>query len=88
MTLGEITDVRHYTMNTSSGEFLIPVTDQEIDLGVVFKNNFKFSNPASQCVCKTNRVLGVIKHSFCNLDPHIFRLLYVSLVRPHLGYAS
>ena len=88
MTVGKISDVRHYTMNTSFGEFLIPVTDQEIDLGVVFENNFKFTNHVSQRVCKVNRVLGGIKHSCCNLDPQIFRLLYISLFIPYLYYAS
>ena len=32
MTECKISDVRHYTVNTSSGDFSIPVTDQEIDL--------------------------------------------------------
>ena len=73
-------------MATSSGDFSIPVTDQEIDLRVVFKNNLKFINHVSQYVHKANRILGAIKYSFCNLDPHIFRLLYISLVRPHLDY--
>ena len=88
--MGKVSDVRHYTMNinTSSGDFFIPVTDQDIDWEVVFENNLKFTNHVSQCVHKANRILSVIKHSFCNLDPHIFRLFYISLVRPHLDYAS
>ena len=55
---------------------------------LVFENNLKFINRVSQYVHKANRILSVIKHSFCNLDSHIFRLLYISLVRLHLDYAS
>ena len=88
MTVGKISDVRHYTINISSGDFSIPVTDEEIDLRVVFENILKFANHVSQCVHKVSRILGVIKHSFCNLDPHIFTLLYISLVRHRLDYAS
>ena len=83
----KILDVRHYTVNKPSGDFSIPVTDQEADPGEFFENNLlKFANHVSQYVRKANNILaiGVIKHSFCNLDPHIFRLLYISLVRPIL----
>ena len=50
--MGKVSDVRHYTMNinTFSGDFFIPVTDQEIDLEIVFENNLKFTNHFSQCV--------------------------------------
>ena len=33
-------------------------------------------------------IIIIINHTFCNLNPHIFRLLYISLVGPHLEYAS
>ena len=72
-------------MNTSSGEFSVTVTNQRSDVGVAFENNLLI-NHVGQCVHKANRILNVIKHSFCNLHPHIFLIiLYISLVR---SYAS
>ena len=88
MTVGRISNARHYTMDTYSGDFSIPITEEETDLGVVFNKNLKFTNHVSHCVRKANRILGIINHTFRKLNPHIFRLLYVSLVRPHLEYAS
>ena len=40
-TVGKISNVRHYTVNTSSGDFSIPVTDQAIDQGVDFIITFR-----------------------------------------------
>ena len=48
MTVGKISDDGHYTMNTSSGDFSNPVSDQEIDLGVVLKiARLKFTSHVS-----------------------------------------
>ena len=60
MTIDVSSNVRHYTMDTSSGDFSISVTDKETDLGVVFSNNFKFANHVIYCVHKANRILGII----------------------------
>ena len=45
--VGQVSHARHYSMNTSFGDFSILVTDKEIDLGVVFENNLKFTNHVS-----------------------------------------
>ena len=37
---------------------------------------------------KSNRILGLIKRSFSNLDFESFLLLYKSLIRSHLEYAQ
>ena len=37
---------------------------------------------------KANRILGLIKKSFVNLDTNSLPLLYKSLVRPHLEYGN
>ena len=86
ITVGKISDILDITVCIH----ILVITpfqlaiDQETDLGVVFENSLKFANQASQSVCQANRIIGVIKKSFCNLDPHIFRSLYFSLVRPIL----
>ena len=33
-------------------------------------------------------MVGIIKCTFLHLTPTLFRILYISLVRPHLDYAS
>ena len=33
-------------------------------------------------------MLGIIYPGFCHLTPTVFRMLYTSLVRSHLDYAS
>ena len=45
-TVGKISDVRHYTVNTSFGDFSIPwpVTDQVIDQGVDFIITLRLAN--------------------------------------------
>ena len=37
---------------------------------------------------KANRLLGIIRRSFCALDNTSFDLLYKAIVRPHLEYAA
>ena len=37
---------------------------------------------------KANRLLGIIRRSFCALDNNSFTLLYKAIVRPHLEYAA
>ena len=37
---------------------------------------------------KANRILGLIKKSFVNLDTNSLPLLYKSIVRPHLEYGD
>ena len=33
-------------------------------------------------------MVGIIKRTFLHLTPTVFRILYISLVRPYLDYAS
>ena len=61
---------------------------QEKDLGVVVDNKLKFKTHISQKISKANSMLYLIKNCFKYLDEKMFLLLYKSLVRPHLEYAS
>ena len=67
---------------------MISMVVEEKDLGVVFDKNLKFTSHANQIVMKANRVLGIIKRTFASRDANTIRLLYVTLVRPILDYAS
>ena len=58
------------------------------DLGVIFNSSLKFGNHIKKMVHKANRLLGLIKRTFSYLEPQMVRILYITLIRPHLDYAS
>ena len=49
---------------------------------------FKFSKHINLSVRKANKMLGIIYCGFCRLTPTVLRMLYTSLVRPHLDYVE
>ena len=62
--------------------------DNEKDLGVTVDDKLNFKLHISQKISKANSMLFLIKNYFQFLDADMFQLLYKSLVRPHLEYAS
>ena len=60
----------------------------EKDLGVHIDNNLNFKEHIGTIIKKANKMLGIIRRSFINLDKTIFVPLYTSLVRSHLEYAQ
>ena len=60
----------------------------EINVGILFTPNLKFSQHISQIAHKANSVIGLVKRSFSCLDKTMFHTLYVSLVHPHLERGS
>ena len=60
----------------------------EKDVGVTFDNDLKFSEHIAICVKKANQKLGLIRRSFEYIDKDMHLILYKSLVRPTLDYAS
>ena len=75
-------------MGSGTALHQICTVDEENDLGIMFSSNFKFKSHIHKMVQKANKVLEVINRTFKYLDPYIMRLLYTSLVSPHLDYAS
>ena len=88
LSFGHNSPSRQYTMGSSAELHQICTVDEENDLGIMFSCNFKFRSHIRKMVQKANKVLGVINRTFKYLDPNTMRLLYTSLVRPHLDYAS
>ena len=88
LPFGHNSPSRHYTMGSGTALHQICMVDEENDLGIMFSRNFKFKSHIHKMVQKANKVLGVTNRTFKYLDPNIMRLLYTSLVRPHLDYAS
>ncbi|CAF0767718.1 unnamed protein product [Brachionus calyciflorus] len=59
----------------------------EKDLGIYIQNDLKWHTQLKNVTAKGNRMLGIIIKSFKNPTAEIIKLLYCSLVRPHLEYA-
>jgi ribonuclease P/MRP protein subunit RPP40 len=60
---------------------------EERDLGVIMQSDLKWDKQCSKAVNTANRILGMIKRSFCYLNKEVVLKLYKSLVRPHLEYS-
>jgi hypothetical protein len=63
-------------------------TIAEKDVGVTINNKLSFDKDITEKVNKANSIIGVIRRTFEYLDLKTFRMLYVSLVRPHLEYVN
>ena len=63
--------------------------EEDRDLGVLFSHSLKFGDHIKMIVHKANslRLLGLIKRSFSYLELQMLRLLYTTIIRPHLDYA-
>nr|XP_047127784.1 uncharacterized protein LOC124808631 [Hydra vulgaris] len=63
------------------------VTSLERDLGVYISDNLKWEDHIEKMLSKANQKLGMLKHAILYPDETSTKLLYMSLVRPHLEYA-
>jgi hypothetical protein len=61
---------------------------EEKDLGVIFMEELNFSKHINSCISKANKMMGIIKRCFDNLDETTFVPLYKSLVRSNLEYGN
>jgi ribonuclease P/MRP protein subunit RPP40 len=83
--------VMHFGYNNSKSTYKMNGKDleeisEERDLGVIVQQDLKRSKQCSKSVSTANRILGMIKRSFCYLSKDVVLKLYKSLVRPHLEY--
>ena len=80
---------REYTMHKTDGTLHVIEEDViEKDLGVEVDFMLNFHYHIQQKINKANKVLGCLRHSFKYLDKDSFTMLYKSIVRPHLEFAS
>ena len=75
-------------MGSSTELHQISTINEENYLGITFSDDFKFRSHIHKITQKANKILDIIKRTFKYLEPGIMRLLYTSLVHPHLDYAS
>jgi len=78
----------YYHLPAGGSNHQLQMVSDEKDLGVVIDSNLQFDNHILGKVKTANRILGLIKRCFKNLDMISFLLLYKALVRSHLEYAQ
>ncbi len=61
---------------------------EERDLGVHISHDLSWRKHVQIITSKANSVLGRLKRTFICKDPGTWKLMYTSLVRPHLEYAA
>ena len=80
---------RTYTLSDKNGNVTtLERVNEEKDLGVTFDARLSFESHISEKVNKANRMMGIIRRTYINLNCHNFKLLYKALVRSHLEYAN
>ncbi len=60
----------------------------ERDLGVNISSDLKWKTHINIIAAKANKVLGMLVKTFTSRDAELWKMLYVSLVRPHFEFAS
>ena len=88
--LGSRNSKHDYTMKKHFSGERVPLiaSSSEKDPGVEVDNELKFSQHIEKQVGKANRILGQIRRSYQYLDVETLRLLFTSLVQPHLEFAN
>ena len=89
-SLPKMSDIKKTSCSISYTYSFHPLekVNSEKDLGVTIDDKLNFKLHISQKISKANSMLFLIKNYFQFLDADMFKLLYKSLVRPHLEYAS
>lgn len=61
---------------------------EEKDLGIIFDHELSFGEHINTITNKASQMMGIIRRTFKNLDPQVFKQLYVALVRTRLEYGQ
>ena len=65
------------------------VTSAERDLGVIISDRLSWNKQVCEQCAKSNRVLGFVRHNTRSIKSvSVRRVIYLTLVRSHLGYAT
>jgi hypothetical protein len=82
------TDRHDYSMKEGDGRRELGKLEEEKDLGVLFVRALTFTKHVGAVVNKANRVVGVTKRTFDHMDKQMFKIIYKTMIRPHLEYAN
>ena len=79
---------RYYMHKEDGSLHKLESVEVEKDLGVYTDKDLKFTTHCQNKINTANKMLMYIKHTFKFIDENIFLMLYKTLVRPHLEFAS
>jgi len=79
MHIGHSVDTRYYIEQAAKKWELQSVTEEK-DLGVVISNDLKVSRQCIYAAGKANKVLGMVRRQFKNLDKTCFLILYKGFI--------
>ena len=60
----------------------------EKDIGVFIDSKLNFDVHIANKVNRANKIMGVIRRTFDYIDEDMFKIVFKSLVRPHIEYAN
>ena len=66
----------------------LKAVSEEKDLGISFNDNLTFEKHINEKVNKANSLVGMVRRTFVYLDKDVFKVLFISIVRPHLEYGA
>ena len=77
-----------FMMNENNSPKYFERSPHEKDLGVYFDSHLDFKTHINEIIVKATKIMGLIRRSFTNLTPEIFKPLYIALVRSKLEYGQ
>ena len=80
---------QEYTIELGMGKepHIIEKSLVERDLGLMVSSDLKWITQVDKAIKSAKAIIAQLRNSFTYFDAELVRLLYVSLVRPHLEYA-
>ena len=89
LAIGKRTPSFKYTMYTDDLTTIsLSRVQTEKDVGVTFDEDMTFWHDITLRATKANNIMGIIRRTYTYLDIESFKLLFKSLVRPHLEYVA
>ena len=88
LKIGRFPSSYDYRMKNGNESTILKESKVERDLGVLVDSKLTFEDHISHVISRSNRLLGVIRRSFANMDTDTFKLLYIGLVRSVLEYGQ
>jgi hypothetical protein len=76
-----------YSYSLKENGNMLETSNLEKDLGVQFSSDLKWKHHVKSSVARCNSILGRLKRTFKTIDVESCKLLYTSLIRPHLEFA-
>ena len=87
---GSESERAEYTIADLESGLRVPLEESNCEnyLGILISNDLRWKNHINAIAAKANMVLVMLLKTFTSQGMNLWKLLYVSLVRPHLEFAS